>query len=300
MTGELIHVTTCKEAMDRLDSSIELVIAGLSVADGDPLRLVSHSRTSELTRQVPILLVADESELPRLAKGLDLGANDYIIRPIDRNELTARARTQIRRKRLHDRLRENYHKSLSLALTDPLTGLYNRRYVSAHLDSLLARASEGGKGPALLLFDIDHFKRINDTWGHLAGDEVLVEIAKRAMHHVRSFDLVARYGGEEFVVLMPESNLPLALVVAERLRLSIAEQPFRATGTVEGIPVTISIGVATTLESGDNPTELLRRADEALYWAKNHGRNRVASWPMKEEEVGNPSDPVRMLRMAMP
>jgi two-component system cell cycle response regulator len=296
MTAELIHVSTCKEALARIDASIDLVIAGMTVSDGDPLRLVSQSRTSELTRQVPILLVADEGELPRLAKGLDLGANDYIIRPIDRNELTARARTQIRRKRLHDRLRENYHRSLSLALTDPLTGLYNRRYVGAHLDGLLARADENGKGPALLLFDIDHFKRINDTWGHLAGDEVLCEIAKRTLHHVRSFDLVARYGGEEFVVLMPETNLPLALVVAERLRLSIAETLFKASGVVEGIPVTISIGVATTLEQGDSPTELMRRADEALYFAKNNGRNRVASWPIHEVTAAAP----RMLRMAMP
>jgi two-component system cell cycle response regulator len=295
MTSELIHVTSCKEALQRLDSSIELVIAGMTVSDGDPLRLVSQSRASELTRQVPILLVADESELPRLAKGLDLGANDYIIRPIDRNELTARARTQIRRKRLHDRLRENYHRSLSLALTDPLTGLYNRRYVSAHLDGLLARADEGGKGPALLLFDIDHFKRINDTWGHPVGDEVLCEIAKRTLHHVRSFDLVARYGGEEFVVLMPETNLPLAQVVAERLRLSIAEAKFDASGVPEGIPVTISIGIATTLEKGDSPIGLMRRADEALYFAKNNGRNRIATWPLEEE-----SEPPRILRMAIP
>ena len=294
MASEIIHVSSCKLAQERIDPSIDLVIAGMTVADGDPLRLVSHSRTSEQTRQVPILLVADESELPRLAKGLDLGANDYIIRPIDRNELTARARTQIRRKRLHDRLRENYHRSLSLALTDPLTGLYNRRYVSAHLDSLLARA-EGGKGPALLLFDIDHFKRINDTWGHLAGDEVLSEIGKRALHHVRSFDLVARYGGEEFVVLMPETNLPLALVVAERLRLSVAEAPFKVTGTAEPVAVTVSIGVATTLEAGDTPTELMRRADEALYFAKNSGRNRIASWPIEQQR-----EMPRMLRMALP
>jgi two-component system cell cycle response regulator len=294
MTGELIHVTGCKEALERLDATIELVIAGMTVSDGDPLRLVSQSRASEQTRQVPILLVADESELPRLAKGLDLGANDYIVRPIDRNELTARARTQIRRKRLHDRLRENYHRSLSLALTDPLTGLYNRRYVAAHLDGLLARHDEGGKGPALLLFDIDHFKVINDTWGHLVGDEVLVEVAKRTLHDVRSFDLVARYGGEEFVVLMPETNMPLALVVAERLRLSIAERPFIVQGAAAEIPVTISIGVAT-LEPGNGPNELLRRADEALYAAKNNGRNRTMSWPIEEQAA-----PIKMLGMAMP
>jgi two-component system cell cycle response regulator len=294
MTAELIQVTTCAQAMERLDASIELVIAGMSVADGDPLRLVSHWRASEQTRQVPVLLVADDGELPRLAKGLDLGANDYIIRPIDKNELTARARTQIRRKRLHDRLRENYHRSLSLALTDPLTGLYNRRYVSAHLEGLMNRAGEVAKGPALLMFDIDHFKRINDSYGHLAGDAVLCEIAKRAQHHVRSFDLVARYGGEEFLVLMPETNLQAALVVGERLRLSIDEAPFVLPDTRKEIKVTVSIGVATTLDHGDSPTDLLRRADEALYAAKNGGRNRMESWPLQSNPV-----PVRMSGMAM-
>lgn len=295
MTADIIHVTGCKEALERLEPSVELVIAGMNVSDGDPLRLVSQSRASEHTRQIPILLVADEADLPRLAKGLDLGANDYIIRPIDRNELTARARTQIRRKRLHDRLRENYHRSLSLALTDPLTGLYNRRYVSAHLESLLSRSDESGNGPALLLFDIDRFKSINDTWGHLAGDEVLCEVAKRALHDVRSFDLVARYGGEEFVVVMPETNMPLALVVAERVRLSIAENPFVVASAAKSIPVTVSIGVATPLNQPDSPTELLRRADEALYSAKNNGRNRVVSWPIDEQ-----FEPTRMLGMALP
>jgi two-component system cell cycle response regulator len=299
MAGELIHVTTWEEAAERFDASIELMVVGMSVAGGDPLRLVSQSRASEQTRQVPILLVADESDMPRLAKGLDLGANDYILRPIDRNELTARARTQIRRKRLHDRLRENHHRSLSLALIDPLTGLFNRRYVAAHLDGLVARVGAGGKGSALLLFDLDRFKLINDSWGHLAGDEVLCEIAKRALHELRSFDLVGRYGGEEFIVLMPDTNLQIALVVAERLRVAIAEKPFTISGVSDPILVTISIGVATMLDSGDSPTEILRRADVALYAAKNGGRNCLKSWPV---EIGSGLDrdprPLRALNVA--
>src|SRR6266851_4103055 len=299
MASELIQVTTCAAAAERLDATIELMIIGMSIADGDPLRLVSHSRVSEQTRQIPILLIADEGELPRLAKGLDLGANDYIVRPIDRNELTARARTQIRRKRLHDRLRENHHRSLSLALIDPLTGLFNRRYVGAHLDGLMARVGAGGKGPALLLFDLDRFKLINDSWGHLAGDEVLCEVAKRALHVVRSFDLVGRYGGEEFVVLMPETNLQIALAVGERLRAATADRPFTISGESAPIPVTISIGVATMLASGDSATELLRRADVALYAAKNGGRNCVKSWPVETPaEHADDPQPTRALKMA--
>jgi two-component system, cell cycle response regulator len=280
MTSELIQVATCEAAAERLDASVELMIVGMSIAGGDPLRLVSHSRASEQTRQVPILLIADEGELPRLAKGLDLGANDYIVRPIDRNELTARARTQIRRKRLHDRLRENHNRSLSLALVDPLTGLFNRRYVGAHLDGLMARIGANGKGPALLFFDLDRFKLINDSWGHLAGDEVLCEIAKRALNVVRSFDLVGRYGGEEFIVLMPETDLQIALAAAERLRSAIADTPFVISGVATPLRVTISIGVAATLEGDDSPTDLLRRADTALYAAKDAGRNRLSTWPI--------------------
>ena len=280
MASELIQVTSCQAATERLDATIELMIIGMSVANGDPLRLVSQSRASEHTRQVPILLIADDGELPRLAKGLDLGANDYIVRPIDRNELTARARTQIRRKRLHDLLRENHQRSLSLALIDPLTGLFNRRYVTAHLEGIMARVGTGSKGPALLVFDVDRFKLINDSWGHLAGDEVLCELAKRALYELRSFDLVGRYGGEEFVVLMPDTNLPAALMVAERLRIAIADTPFIVEGVASPIHVTISIGVSTTLESGDSPTELLRRADVALYAAKHNGRNCLMSWPV--------------------
>src|SRR5437762_2190536 len=176
--ADRLRAPNCAEAQTMLDSSIELVIASLSMPDGDPLRLVSQWRAAEATRQLPILLIADPGELTRLAKGLDLGANDYLVRPVDRNELLARVRTQIRRKRLQDRLHENYSRSLSLALTDELTGLYNRRYVFAHLTELMARLPEGSTATAIL-FDIDHFKQVNDRFGHLAGDDVLRELAER-------------------------------------------------------------------------------------------------------------------------
>jgi two-component system cell cycle response regulator len=299
VAASVVHASSCAEVQGLLDDSVELVIASLSLPDGDPLRLVAQWRANENSRRLPILLMADDSELSRLAKGLDLGANDYILRPIDRNELTARARTQIRRKRLHDRLRENHHRSLSLALIDPLTGLFNRRYVAAHLDGLLARIGAGGKGSALLLFDLDRFKLINDSWGHPAGDEVLCEIAKRALHALRSFDLVGRYGGEEFIVLMPDTNLQIALGVAERLRLAIADKPFTVSGVPDPIPVSISIGVATMLDSGDSSTDLLRRADVALYAAKNAGRNCLKSWPVEvDSALDRDMRPLRALDVA--
>jgi two-component system cell cycle response regulator len=285
LAAESKVVATVREALAVLDKPYDLIIIGMAISNGDPLRLVSHLRANEATRQVPILLVADEAELPRLAKGLDLGANDYILRPVDRNELLARGRTQVRRKRLNDRLRENYQKSLSLALTDPLTQLYNRRYVSAHLESLIGREAEAGKSVAVLMFDIDHFKQINDGHGHAVGDEVLVEVARRAQHCVRSFDLVARYGGEEFLVVMPETSFTIAVTVAERLRATIADGPVLASSTGARVPVTISIGVAVAEGPADTPAAILRRADEALYSAKNNGRNRVAASGHETVEV---------------
>jgi two-component system, cell cycle response regulator len=280
------------EAQARLDADTELVIASLTIPGGDALRLVTQWRGGEPFRQLPILLIAADCDLPRLAKGLDLGANDYLVRPVDRNELLARTGIQIRRKRLQDRLNENYRRSLSLALTDELTGLYNRRYLCAHLDELFARASQDGTGAALLLFDIDHFKRVNDTYGHAAGDEVLRELAARAVGTVRSVDLVARFGGEEFAVVMPETDPAVAAAVAERLRLAIAREPFALRSSGERMSITVSIGAAAMLARGDGREHLFKRADEALYEAKRTGRNRVVI--TAPDPVGRPTGQPRL------
>ena len=275
MASEVLRPEAPEEVAPLVEPSVDLVILGLS-GRHDALRLVAQLRGAEPSRLIPILLAADGEELPRLAKGLDLGANDYIVRPVDRNELMARARTQIRRKRLQDRLQDNYQRSLALALTDSLTGLYNRRYLMAHLDGLMARAADGAQGPAVLMFDIDYFKRVNDTYGHTAGDVVLREIAGRVARNVRGFDLVARYGGEEFVVVMPETALPVASMVAERLRNTIASKAIALGEGAGDINVTISVGIAITRDGGDSATTILQRADKALYEAKARGRNCVA------------------------
>lgn len=273
-------VTSGAEAQKRLHEA-EILIASLAVADDTALRLVSHCRATEALRQLAILLIAGEDDLPRLAKGLDLGASDYVIRPVDGNELLARTRTQIRRKRLQDRLRENYHLSLSLALTDELTGLYNRRFLFAHLDQLCERVAHGGPGAAVLLFDLDHFKEINDTYGHAAGDEVLRQLAARVLRLVRDVDLVARLGGDEFVVVMAETPLSEALAIAERLRLAVANEPFAVKASRDPLRLTISIGVASAAAGHNTSDALLAGADDCLYRAKNAGRNRA---------IGRPSD----------
>jgi two-component system, cell cycle response regulator len=269
----------CDEAWRLLSTKTELIIASLSIPGSDALRLVSRCRANEAYRQLPILLIAEDRDLPRLAKGLDLGANDYLIRPIERNELLARTATQVRRKRLQDRLEENYRRSLDLALTDKLTGLYNRRYLDAHLDELIERVHQDGINLAVLLFDIDHFKRVNDTYGHPAGDDVLRELAARTLNSVRSVDLVARLGGEEFVVVMPETDLAIAAAVAERLRAAVAREPFTVREGGPRLSVTISIGVAVAAAEAGDRDSMLKRADDALYAAKTRGRNCVVVPP---------------------
>jgi len=289
IAGSIVRAASCAQAQQLLDEGVELAILSLSLPDGDALRLVSQWRAHENHRELPVLLMADDGELPRLAKGLDLGANDYLIRPVDRNELLARVRIQIRRKRLQERLRDNYRRSLSLALTDELTGLYNRRYVFAHLQELLNRIPANGSETAVLLFDIDHFKQVNDTYGHPAGDQVLRELAGRAMRHVRSVDLIGRLGGEEFIIVMPETSLGGAVVVADRLRDAIAHEAFVLRPSGERLPITVSIGIAATAR-GEELERVLKRADDALYAAKHAGRNRVVAF---SEQQGPPlAEPV--------
>lgn len=274
--GTVMSADTCAKALERaLGGDLDLVVVSLTLLNEDGLRLCSQLRSHERTRQVPILLMVDEGDLGQVAKGLELGANDYVVKPVDRNELLARARTQIRRKRYQERLRSNYEQSLSMALTDSLTGVFNRRYVNAHLPRLLERAIDSHKPVSVLMFDIDHFKVVNDTYGHAIGDEVLREVSARASRNLRTFDLVARLGGEEFVVILPDTDGEAALIVAERLRSRIADTPFAVSADRGEINVTVSIGISIGGRLGDTAEGLVRRADEALYEAKRSGRNCV-------------------------
>ena len=259
------------------ESGCDLVIVSLGLADFDGLRLCSQIRSLERTRLLPVLVVVEPEDDARLLRGLDLGVNDYLMRPIDRNELIARAATQIRRKRYTDRLRDNVQQSIEAAVTDALTGLHNRRYMEGHLATLVAQAQAKGKPLSVLLLDIDHFKAVNDTFGHDVGDEVLKVFARRLRKNVRGIDLACRFGGEEFVVAMPEADLRAASFVAERLRQRIAGEPFSIRNGEGVIDVTASVGVAALASFDDTPETLLRRADQALYIAKRDGRNRVAA-----------------------
>jgi two-component system cell cycle response regulator len=255
-------------------SMVDLLIVSLANDKLDGLRLCAYLRSVESTRDLPILVVSDPDDEKKAVRALDLGASDIIIKPIDSEELNARVKTQVRKKRYLDALRSRLDQSMELAVTDQLTGLHNRRYMRAQLDQFVKRANMGGGPVSVLLCDIDHFKKVNDVHGHHAGDDILREFGKRLRENIRPMDLACRYGGEEFVVIMPETNQATAHQAGERLRALVADQPFTiARG--EQLSVTMSGGVSTTFPPDDHMDSLLKRADEALYRAKSAGRNAI-------------------------
>lgn len=257
------------------EANPDVVVLSLSLRDVDPLRLVSQVRSNDRLRNLPVLVLAEAMDDPRVNRALDMGVNDYLIRPIDRNELIARVSTQIRKRRYQDRLRDNLRASMELAIVDPLTRLNNRRFLQSQLTTLLRDDTRRGTPFSLLVLDLDYFKRINDLYGHDAGDEVLRECAERLRSLVRGIDIVARFGGEEFVVAMPDTDAFAASRVAERIRDVIDKKPFVIARGEKKIHVTVSVGVASAPKSGANPDVLFKLADAALYDAKRAGRNCV-------------------------
>ena len=256
--------------------NFDLLIVSLSLQGADGLRLCSQVRSLDRTRHMPIIILVEPGDEARLLRGLDMGVNDYLLRPIDRNEMLARCKTQIRRKRHGDFLRTRLEESVEHAVTDALTGLHNRRYMEEHLRTLVEEAQAGGRPLSLMVADIDFFKKVNDTYGHDGGDVVLKEFAARLKRNTRGIDLACRMGGEEFVVIMPDTEIERARHVAERLRAMIAAEPFKVNSTTQA-PITASVGVATLEAVDETPETIFKRADNALYAAKRDGRNRVVA-----------------------
>ncbi|WP_025659968.1 PleD family two-component system response regulator [Rhizobium sp. IBUN] len=259
------------------ETPFELVIVNANFDNYDPLRLCSQLRSLERTRFLPILIITEQGDDDMVIRALELGVNDYIVRPVDPNELVARSLTQMRRKRYNDRLRASVKQTIELAVTDPLTGLSNRRYLDNHLSTLFNRSMARGRPLSVLITDIDRFKQVNDTYGHDAGDDVLREFARRIRSTVRGADLACRYGGEEFVVVMPDTSPEVAAAVAERLRSVVETVPFLLKSTGQELNVTASFGISSRISSILTPGQLMKQADLALYEAKTGGRNRVVA-----------------------
>ncbi len=280
-TMALRHDVTVFTSADDIISTIthdkveaELIIVSVDSDQYDSLRLCSQLRSLEKSRQIPILMIVDPDDQTKLMKALEIGVNDYLMRPVDRQELMARINTQLKRFRYTEQLRSSVKATIELAVTDSLTGLYNRRYLETHLSQLIEHSMNRGKALSVISIDVDYFKAINDTFGHDSGDEVLKELANRIRQLTRSIDLNCRVGGEEFILVLPGTDNVSAERIAERLRRAVAGKSFpNANGAP--IQVTISAGLSSLKGPDDSLASLLKRADVALYQAKSEGRNRI-------------------------
>ena len=253
--------------------------AALGMGPAQIFRLVSELRSRSDTRHAALLVRCPDGANDVAAMVLDLGANDVVPARADGAELAHRFDTLLHRKHQQDRLRDTVRSGLQAAVTDPLTGLFNRRYALPHLKRMGDRATDTGRDFAVMVLDIDHFKAINDAYGHGVGDEVLTEVSNRLRNNLRAIDMIARIGGEEFLIAMPDTSAAKARDAAKRLCTLIHERPFQSKSTSKAIPVTVSIGVAlgqSDANAAEATTTIMGRADAALFDAKTAGRNTVS------------------------
>lgn len=251
------------------------------------LRLLADLRARSMTSNAALIAVVPVSAPHLVAEALDRGAHDVLQGGFCADEMALRLSSQLRRKASSDRLRASVRDGLRAAVRDPMTGLYNRRYALPHLAAIAARAAESGTGFAVMLADLDHFKQINDQYGHQTGDAVLIETARRLKSQLRPIDMIARVGGEEFLIVMPNTDQAGATLAADRLCRQINAMPFQCPGMMQSINVTTSIGVVVGPPAGADPqlspeqyaTALIGQADRALYGAKGGGRNQVSLIP---------------------
>jgi diguanylate cyclase (GGDEF)-like protein len=246
----------------------DLILLDVEMPEMDGFEVCRRLKEGPETRHIPVIFLTGQSEQGDKVRGLDLGAVDYVLKPFDEVELRARVRAALRTKRLQDLLQRQ-------SFLDGLTGLWNRGYLDHRREGALNIARRYARRLSLLLGDIDHFKQINDTYGHLFGDHAIQRVAEAISRHARRSDIACRYGGEEFALLLPGAGVQESSVVAERLRIAIETEEFYVRDGTR-VQVTISFGVAST-EGLDPLTgeSLISRADQALYDAKQSGRNRV-------------------------
>jgi len=269
---ELIMQTDPKKAVEMLGNNVDLVIVSLVSTKFDGLRFCARMRSDAITRDIPILAIGDPDAEATLVRAYDIGINDTLMRPIEDQELKARVNTQLKRKFYADSLKENFNESLEMVVTDPMTGLGNRRHFDRSVGPLFDQLNESGKVFSLVIFDVDHFKRVNDILGHDIGDIVLKEVAARLASNMRAIDVVSRYGGEEFLIAMPDTDQDAAIIAADRIRSLIGGTPI--TVGDQAFSIAVSAGVAET-KKGDKFRDVFKRADTALYYAKQSGRNQV-------------------------
>ncbi len=274
---DVVEAADGRQALDAVAGgrfSVLLLDVEMPVLDG--FATITALKADPATSDLPVVFLTGRADTADVVEALRLGAHDYLRKPPERAELLARVSAAVEVTGLRQELRRRGEELDRQTRTDHLTGLFNRRHLEEHLTSMLSSARRHSHPLAVLLIDVDHFKRVNDTSGHQAGDTVLIELARRMTHVVRSEDVLGRWGGEEFLLLCPLTDLDGATVLAERLRAAVGSEPVAMTD-VAPLPVTVSIGGAVLPGEGaaDAREVLLRAADEQLYLAKDAGRDRA-------------------------
>lgn len=270
------RVENADAAMAKLKTEIfDVVLINADLETSEGLRLAKWVKSSEWTRHLPIIIKVEESKSQSMLKALEMGVNDYLLLPVDANEMMARVKTQIRRKRYQDMLLASRESHNEEYVFDSQTGLFNRRFFDAHLIHHIQQSQKSGKPFTVLFMDIDEFRVVNETHGMDAGNYVLQQVAEVVNASIRGSDVAARFGGEEFAVLLPDTDGISAMVVMERLRRSIGEAAFSAEASKDNrVTLTVSIG-GTQWKRPDTPSDMVKRVDEAVYRAKQVGRNQV-------------------------
>ena len=296
--AEIVHALkaaelfrTFREAADGIegvkalhDERPDLIICDLEMPRMDGFKFLQLVHSQQILRDIPIIMLTGRGETELKIKGLAMGASDYVTKPFDKGELVARVKVQLKIKQLQDELKRSNERLREISNTDHLTGLHNRRYLMESLAREMDRVQRKKSVLTLVMFDVDHFKRINDTYGHQSGDAVLQAVAEAARFGLRLYDVAARYGGEEFVLVLPETPLAGGMVVAERLRKRV--EAISSPPPLDQATVTVSLGVASNSSPEVTDIEtLLQQADVALFQAKRNGRNRVETMPVLTESM---------------
>lgn len=263
-----------QQALDRLTKTKpDMILLDLMMPDLNGLQVCRILKDDPTYKDIPIIFLTASQEHRHLLQAFEVGAVDYVTKPFNAPELLARVRTHLELKHTKDQLKESLMELEQIATTDPLTGVPNRRYLLAFAEKEISRARRYKCDLSLLIMDIDHFKQVNDTYGHAIGDDVLKLVAQTTVKGLRKEDCFGRFGGEEFVILLPHTETRFALEAAQRIRQTIADLSFTVAG--KQLSISVSIGIASYQPSDCNLDALLKRADDALFEAKRRGRNRV-------------------------
>jgi two-component system cell cycle response regulator len=273
----VVEACSGAEALDFLATDRpDLVVLGRTLPDMDGLDLLPRFKSGELDF-VPVLVASHRGETAERVRGLQLGADDYIPRPCDPAEFLARAKALLRTKQAHDRIRKLQISLEQMVVSDPLTGLHNRRYLMDRMLQEMTRSDRHGEPLALAMIDLDAFKPINDQFGHVLGDKVLRAVGSAISKSVRVSDIAARYGGDEFAVILPQTPAEGAMRVCERLLRNISEIVLQDE-TGRTFRITASLGLAYyPADDVETPEDLVHSADGALYGAKRSGKNRYTA-----------------------